>query len=135
MDFRKIIPFLGLILFLFGSQGFAKACEEKRAAIDFGSGTTKAYAALVDVCQKKILEVIYEERLPIAFNEAMEKSPQKEIPASLIKESLPALQELVEKIKGLGVRRFSAVATSVFRVAKKWFSHSQGTCTKVKNSY
>lgn len=107
-----------LFIILTCATSFAKPCEEKQGAMDFGSGTTKAFAALVDTCQKKILEVIYEERLPLALNEALEKSDKKEIPLNVIETALPQLQEIVGKMRSLQVQKIQGVATSVFRVAK-----------------
>nr|WP_295900919.1 hypothetical protein [uncultured Bdellovibrio sp.] len=113
----RYVLILGAFVFL-GDISFAGNCREKQGALDFGSGTTKAFAALVDVCKKQIIEVIYEERLPIALNEALEKSPDNEIPVPVISEALPRYQGLVKKMKELEVGKIYAVATSVFRVAK-----------------
>lgn len=113
----KFVLLTCVVVFL-GSEGFAKTCLEKQGALDFGSGTTKAFAAVVDVCKKQVVEVIYEERLPLALNEALGKSETKEIPLSVIDEAMPRFQGLVKKMKDLQVGKIYAVATSVFRVAK-----------------
>lgn len=100
-------------------SSFAAApCEERRGAMDFGSGTTKAFAAVVDVCQKKIVEVLLDERMPLALNEALEKSPAQEIPSEIIDSAIPHFKRFLLKMKELNVSSVKAVATSVFRVAK-----------------
>lgn len=83
-----------------------------------GSGSTKALAALIDVCQSKIVKVLYEERLPLAFNEALEKSFDGKLPASIVKEALPQMNRLVAKMREFENIEIRGVATSVFRVAK-----------------
>lgn len=110
---------LGFLLFVTISEtAGAKVCQEKQGALDFGSGTTKAFAALVDVCEKKVIEVIFEDRLPLALNEALEKSPQKEIPSGIIDEALPQFQVMLQKMKAHDVKKIHGIATAVFRSAK-----------------
>lgn len=113
---KQLILILSLLIF--SSSTFANDCEERRGALDFGSGTTKAFAAVVDTCAKKIISVLYEDRLPLALNEALEKSPKKEIPTTTVQEAFPKIKNFVMKMKELQVTRIQGVATSVFRVAK-----------------
>ncbi|WP_374079532.1 Ppx/GppA phosphatase family protein [Bdellovibrio bacteriovorus] len=127
----KSVLLVGSFVFL-SSVSFAKDCQEKHGALDFGSGTTKAFAAIVDVCKKQIVEVIYEERLPLALNEALEKSETKEIPSSVVNEALPRFQSLVKKMKDLGVGKIYAVATSVFRVAKNGSEVAKKISTEIQ---
>jgi len=103
----------------------AVPCEERHGALDFGSGTTKAFAAVVDVCQKKIVEVLLDERMPLALNEALEKSATQEIPAEIIDGAIPHFKRLMLKMKELNVSTVKAVATSVFRVAKNGAATAQ----------
>ncbi|WII71987.1 hypothetical protein QJS83_16105 [Bdellovibrio sp. 22V] len=107
-----------LLVYFFCEVVFANPCQEKQGALDFGSGTTKAFAAVVDVCEKKIVQVLYEDRLALAFNEALEKSEKKEIPLAMIEESAPRIQNMLEKMKEHDVKKVTGIATSVFRVAK-----------------
>lgn len=111
---------LVLMVLFFSWQTNAKnACQENRGAFDFGSGTTKAVVALVDVCEKKIIQIVYEERIALALNEAFEKSASQEIPFSVFEGKFSQLKNLVDKIKlEMKVTKVSAVATSVFRMAK-----------------
>lgn len=112
-----MINFTFLFL-LFSAHAVADSCLENRAALDFGSGTTKAYVATVNTCEKKIVKVLFEERLPLAFNEALEKSATREIPDETLKQAEPQIRALLEKVRRYDVKRISGVATSVFRVAK-----------------
>lgn len=109
----------------------AKTCLENRAALDFGSGTTKAYVATVDTCEKKIVKVLFEDRLPLAFNEALEKSASKEIPEETLKRAEPQIKELLEKVRRYDIKRISGVATSVFRVAKNGRAAAQSLSQKL----
>ncbi|QDK36345.1 Ppx/GppA phosphatase family protein [Bdellovibrio sp. NC01] len=112
----KIITSL-LILFSFHFV-FAENCQENRASIDIGSGTTKGLVAEVDVCQKKIVKVLFENRLPLAFNEAMEKTGKQIIPADMTRSAIPQMQNMLGKMNEFHPTKIKAVATSVFRVAK-----------------
>lgn len=113
---RSLFLFLTFVLWL--DVAGAKNCEQRQGTLDFGSGTTKAMAAVVDVCQKKVVKVIYEERLPLALNEALEKDINSEIPEKIITDAMPRFKTVVAKMRDLQVKNISAVATSVFRVAK-----------------
>lgn len=104
---------------IFVEQGvWAKDCEQRQGTLDFGSGTTKAVAAVVDVCQRRVVEVIYEHRLPLALSEALEKNLKQEIPEEVVTAALPQIQIIVTKMHSLKVQKITAVATSVFRVAR-----------------
>lgn len=128
---NKLILILSGLIFL--SQGAkAESCEEKQGAVDFGSGTTKAFVAVVDVCRKEILNVVYEERLPLALNEALEKSENKELPPAVLEEALPRIQSLLAKMREQRVTKISGVATSVFRVAKNGSQLAQNLSQKLQ---
>lgn len=86
--------------------------------MDIGSGTTKVLAVSVDVCEKKIIKVIFEDRIALAFNEVYEKSLDQKIPENFWQESLPRIQVSVDKLNALGIKKVAAVATAVFRNAK-----------------
>lgn len=96
---------------------FAQNCLQNRGSLDIGSGTTKGLIAEVDICEKKIIKVIFEDRLPLSFNEALEKSSQKIIPDNTVNEAIPQMRSLVAKMQEFKPTSIKAVATSVFRVA------------------
>lgn len=114
----KLHSLVLVLVFCFSVPGFAKECLENRGAMDFGSGTTKILAVAVDVCEKKILKVIFEDRLAISFNEAFEQSADQKIPEKFWQEALPRIQASVDKLRGQDVKKIDAVATAVFRNAK-----------------
>ncbi|WP_347357617.1 hypothetical protein [Bdellovibrio sp.] len=115
-----------VLISLSSATVWAQPCLENRAALDLGSGTTKAYVATVDTCEKKIVKVIFEDRLPLAFNEALEKSADGTLSEKVIQEATPRIQALLGKVKTYEVKRITAVATSVFRVAKNGRAVAQG---------
>lgn len=96
----------------------ANDCLENRGAMDFGSGTTKSLVVQVDVCERKVLKIIFEDRLPLALNEALEKSPNKTLPLEVVQGAEEALKSMVAKVRSYQVKEIRAVATSVFRVAR-----------------
>ena len=120
-----------VLVSVFSAIAYANPCHENRAALDLGSGTTKAYVATVDTCEKKIVNVLFEERLPLAFNEALEKSPAREIPDATVQEYTPRIELLLQKVKTYNVKRINAVTTSVFRVAKNGQAVAKGISKKL----
>jgi exopolyphosphatase/guanosine-5'-triphosphate,3'-diphosphate pyrophosphatase len=107
-----------IVVSFFASVALAQPCQVRLGALDIGSGSTKAYAAVVDRCQKRIVETLLDEKVAIAFSEALAKSGKGEIPAETITEAAAKISTLVKAIRAKNVERVSAVATSAFRVAK-----------------
>lgn len=99
-------------------QKNSEACVENHAAMDFGSGATKALVAEVDVCQKKINKILFQEHLALALNESLEKSSDQKIPTAVAEAALPSLRNFLKQVRAYEPRKTLAVATSVFRVAK-----------------
>lgn len=114
----KLSSAVFVFVFCFSISGFAKDCLENRGAVDFGSGTTKILAVMVNTCEKKIIKVLFEDRLAIPFNEAYEKSADQKIPDTFWQEALPRLQASVDRLRAEKVQQIDAVATAVFRNAK-----------------
>lgn len=110
--------FVVLVSGFLSETAFAKNCLERHGALDIGSGSTKAFAAVVDVCEKKIVTVLFEGSRPISFNDALEKSDSGEIPLGLIDEAGKKISLLIASMKEKDVESFTAIATSAFRVAK-----------------
>lgn len=107
-----------LIVFLATSVAWAKNCLERQGALDIGSGTTKAYAAIVDTCQNKIIETLFDKQIPIGFAEAVSKSGRDEIPADIIEKAANEINVLVKAMQEKKLSRISAIATSAFRTAR-----------------
>lgn len=95
----------------------AQVCLQRRGVLEIGSGSTKAFAAVVDICDKKIHEVLFEDQKPIPFNDVLQRSEKKEIPFTYLNEVVPRIQELVERMRKLEIKEISGIATSAFRVA------------------
>ncbi len=124
----KIISSL-LIIFSFHFV-LAKNCLQNRGSLDIGSGTTKGLVAEVDICEQKIVKIIFEDRLPLSFSEALEKSTDKKIPQTMLDEAIPQMNAMVTKMQQLNPTQIKAVATSVFRVAK----NGQEVAKKISNA-
>lgn len=95
-------------------------CLKRRGAIDIGSGSTKALAAIVDVCQKpvRIVEKLFDEKVKISFSESVEQSPTSEISAEVAADASAKIATFVEKIDQFNVERLELVATAAFRKAQ-----------------
>lgn len=100
------------------SYALASECLVTQGALDIGSGSTKSVVAVVDTCQKKIQKVLFEENMPVPFSEAHETSTDQKIPEAFVKEQLPRLKALSQRMREHGAVSIHALATSVFRRAK-----------------
>ncbi|HBP94707.1 MAG TPA: phosphatase, partial [Pantoea agglomerans] len=49
----------------------ADRCQQIRAGLDIGSGTTKIAVARVNVCQLRIEKMLYQDQRAVAWNEAL----------------------------------------------------------------
>lgn len=107
-----------LIVFLATSVAWGKNCLERQGALDIGSGSTKAYAAIVDTCQNKIVETLFDKQIPIPFSEAVSKSGRDEIPSEIIDQAAKEIGALIKAMQEKKLARISAIATSAFRTAK-----------------
>ncbi|HRO68574.1 MAG TPA: hypothetical protein PL182_13465, partial [Pseudobdellovibrionaceae bacterium] len=111
--------FVGVVLIAGCTHSSKKSdCLERHGALDIGSGSTKAVAAVVDVCEKKIERVLYDEQTSLAFSEAAERNKNKEIPDAFLRDAVGKIRPLTEKLKSLDLKTVSGVATSAFRTAK-----------------
>lgn len=105
-------------IFALGCASVPHHCLQRRGAIDIGSGSTKALAAEVDICEKKIVRTLYEHQIPLAFADAVARSPQGEIPDKFRDQAVKDIQPLLEAMKAHNLKRISALATSTFRTSK-----------------
>lgn len=109
-------------------------CLQRNAAVDIGSGTTKALAVVVDVCQtpKRIVEKLVDERIKISFADAVEASPTGEIPPLMITDASAKIATLVETMNSKSLNRLTIVATAAFRKAKNGPAVAQAISTATK---
>lgn len=118
-----------VLLFIFSEAG-ANSCLQNRGALDFGSGTIKAVVVAVDVCEKKLADIVFEERFPVPLNEALEKSADQKIPSNIITSELPKLHNVVKKMKAdYKATEITGIATSVYRIAKNGSEVVKGLST------
>ncbi len=95
-------------------------CLKRRGAIDIGSGSTKAFAAIVDVCTnpKRIAHKLFDEKTKISFGEALEKSEDGKIPADVMTDASAKIATLAEAMSKEKLESITLVATAAFRKAK-----------------
>lgn len=117
----KSLSFLFIVLSLVTAcshQAKRTDCLEKHGALDIGSGSTKAVAAIVDVCEKKIERILYEDQISLGFSETAEKTDDRGIPSAFLREAVEKIRPLSDRLKALELKSISGVATSAFRTAK-----------------
>lgn len=111
------ILLLFMSVLLLSNISTAKSCFINKSAIDIGSGTTKFLVASIDKCQKKIIKILYDEKVPTPFNENLEKSGQHQIDSAFALEQVNKLKPHIAQLKTFKVGKIKAVATSAFRMA------------------
>jgi exopolyphosphatase/guanosine-5'-triphosphate,3'-diphosphate pyrophosphatase len=94
----------------------SKNCIIRKGAFDIGSGSTKAIFAVINKCEGKIVEVLYEKQSPLKFKASMRYN-DKLIPSTLQIKANKVLKKWKAQGEKLGVTEYSAVATEVFRQA------------------
>lgn len=115
----KRLCFFGFSILLLAACSAAPktGCLQTRGALDIGSGSTKAYAAEVDVCRNAILKTVFDQASSVAFGEQRQLSGQNKIPMAFVTESAKKIKPLVDQIRSLGAVTIVAVATAAFRDA------------------
>jgi len=101
----------------FATAAQADRCQQIRAGLDIGSGTTKIAVARVNVCQLRIEKVLYQDQRAVSWNEALAHSTDNQLNAAIAREGAAALQQLVAHAQRFHPQRISGVATAVFRNA------------------
>ncbi|MGD9424492.1 Ppx/GppA phosphatase family protein [Pantoea sp. NSTU24] len=109
-----------IILFcslLFATAAEADRCQQVRAGLDIGSGTTKIAVARVNVCQLRIEKMLYQDQQAVAWNDALTHSPDNQLSPAIVQEGVAALRQLLTHAQRFHPERISGVATAVFRNA------------------
>ncbi len=131
----------GTWLFSFALAWFvatdALACEQVRAALDIGSGTTKMVVARVNYCESRVLEVLAPasgtklER-KVEYSKHTKEAPdgRKVFTDEVVAQGLAAILELKAVALTHGAEAFSAVATSAFRSVDS--AHSRAVLERVR---
>lgn len=122
---------------LFTSTVFAASCVENRAAIDIGSGSTKIAVAEVDTCQHQIRKMLYQQQLPVPYNDALMHSADQRLPESVVRQGMAVIAQEVQQARHFHPVTINGVATAVFRSAEngheviRQFSQHSGADIKV----
>jgi exopolyphosphatase/guanosine-5'-triphosphate,3'-diphosphate pyrophosphatase len=95
-------------------------CLKRRGAIDIGSGSTKALAAVINVCSnpKRIVEKLFDEKVKISFGEALELNSEGKIPSDVIADASAKIATLVEQMNSQNLESIEAVATAAIRKSR-----------------
>ncbi|MBS0908097.1 Ppx/GppA phosphatase family protein [Tatumella sp. JGM118] len=96
----------------------ASPCLQNRAAIDIGSGSTKIAVAEVDTCQHQIRKMLYQQQLPVSYNDALMHATDSRLPDSIIGQGLDALKQEIKQVNRFHPVTIEGVATAVFRNAE-----------------
>ena len=124
--FLRLIVLIALISGGFDSRSSHAAsdpaCEEIRAAIDIGSGTTKMVVARVNACHQRVIEILtpqpgakLERVVKYKKNILALESGAKVFSPAIVVRGLEALAELKQIAVSFGAQKFAAVATAAFR--------------------
>lgn len=120
-----------LLFFLFATAVQAQAqdkesCLQRRAAYDVGSGATTVKIADVDVCQQKIVQMIYEERALVGYKNDLVKNGGI-LSAEILEQGREVFKKLSAKAREFGVpaHNSAGVATAAFREALNSESYLQ----------
>jgi len=90
---------------------------ERRAIIDVGSGGTKY--AIADYNRRTgELTMVTEGKIAVAYQKALEASPERQFTATIRAEGLASFREIKEICDSYGVKKIHAVATEAFRQAR-----------------
>lgn len=119
----------GLLLVHSLALATQSTCQEIRAAIDIGSGTTKMVVARVNNCTQT-MEAILAPRpgarleIPIGWKKhiVLAADGSKVFSEDIVEAGLTALADLKGIGQTHGAQRFSAVATSAFRQVSESYS-------------
>lgn len=115
---NKTLKFaVAMLCLLSTSQVWAKNCQEVRAGIDMGSGTTKLLVSEVDVCHKTLGNVLFSQEKPIGFNEDLAESADNRLSPAIQRQGIDTLKALVAEARRYHPTRITGVATAVFRTA------------------
>lgn len=95
-------------------------CHKRRGAIDIGSGSTKGFAAVVDICQTpaRIVERLFDEKSKISFGESVERSSENTFSPDVVTDASAKIATMAEEMNAKNIERLTIVATAAFRKAK-----------------
>ena len=110
-------------------------CRQTRAAYDIGSGSTRLKVAKVDVCENKILETLYENKMAMPYKDELSQSSDRKFTETTLQKGLGILKELKTQADIHKPEVHYAVATQAFREAlnaSEFISRAQNLGIKAK---
>ncbi len=110
--FAVIVSFF---LFACSSTIPQTSCEQTRAAIDVGSGSTRVLVALVNHCEGRIKEVLFDDEQAVPYRDSMVEG--QNLSPGMMAQGKALLATYVAKSKELKATKIAAVGTEVFRRA------------------
>lgn len=115
----KAVLFSAIIVFASAcsTTNTTNSCQQIRAGFDIGSGETKMTVAEVDVCQKKTLKILIEDRAKVSYQEDLNRSNDNSLSDSISNAGLKVLLDMKSKAEALKPSHYQGVATSAFRKA------------------
>lgn len=102
--------------------------EEVRAAIDMGSGATSLKVAKIDLVNNKIISVIFEKSIPVAYQKSLEQSSNNTFDQAVMDQGIATIQTLKDLALQHQAKKVVGVATAAFRAA----NNAQEFVSKVK---
>jgi len=96
----------------------AGKCLETRGILDIGSGATKMKVARVDTCLQKVVKILADDSIKVAYSADLKKSADLKFSADIQAQGLKAIETLIAKGDREKPTRWFGFATSAFRVAK-----------------
>lgn len=91
---------------------------EIRAAMDIGSGATNIKIAKVNRDTDKIVQMLFERSIPVAYQKQLEQSPDGSFNRDIMDQGIKAIKVLKATADEYGVKKVVAVATAAFRQTK-----------------
>ncbi len=127
---RSLAVFFIVFLFIsFSCVHDSPSTKTVRTAIDIGSGATKVKIVEFDQSSEKILNILYSQEFPIAFQEDIEKT--NKISDETIRETLAIFKKINAIAQTYHSERIIGVATASFRKAE----NSKALAKEIKNLY
>ncbi len=122
-EIRHLLVFTALIFGVFSSSCSPRTsrpdpCLERRAVFDIGSGSTKLKIADLNICEGRILRIVFEKARPVDYAAALSKSSAQMLSGNIRKQGVSAIESLIAESKSLSPRKSIAIMTGVFRKAQ-----------------
>ena len=89
-----------------------------RGAIDIGSGTTNLKVAKINPETNKIISIIFEKTVPVAYQKQLEQTKDGQFNSTTIEESINSIKQLKDFANQYHAEKIVAVATAAFRSAE-----------------